>query len=381
MAHPGSSNTNLPHNIMAVKWRLSKNILLQCVEAVRDFRQIKRVRASESVTYMLSNSDRTATKDRGHGVQIGYVLPGSSFPNHDVRAVTNLFYSKAIQSGGRVPALVYDGQFHKLLSTSNTGEPLTIFQLQKQCWEAVKGRSKEDLVHQIQDVIQSLVKPLADCIQYVGPNISVSFSFPTSLQLTKSIFNTSKEVDEQTCKADNTVLDGECSFVDEVIALSDPNNKSNVQNRRQDLNDVDSDDDNENEVTTENTEISPKVLLTVELISGLSVFLHQSSKLHSLSDMDLFVLLHDIDKLYNTTTVSDIKSIIKWLKAIFPGNEHVGKLKLTGKKYDLVYRVSQCLYVSPLTLCAKTSGESEISCPQKNENIQKAYSEHHCCTS
>ena len=55
--------------------------------------------------------------------------------------------------------------------------------------------------------------------------------------------HTSKEIDEQTCEANNTVLNGECSFFDEVIALSDPNYKLDVQNRRQDLINVDSDID------------------------------------------------------------------------------------------------------------------------------------------
>ena len=81
---------------------------------------------------MLSNTDRIATNERGYGIQIGDILSGSSFPEQDARIVV-----ETLRRGGNVPAIAFDGQFHKLLACSSQGKPLTIFQLQKQCWEAV----------------------------------------------------------------------------------------------------------------------------------------------------------------------------------------------------------------------------------------------------
>ena len=95
---------------------------------------------------MLSNTDRKASNGRGHGVQIGHVLSGSGFPEKDVRAVTYMFHSKVAEKGGNISALVLGEHFHKLETNSGSGEPLTIFQLQKQCWESVRSKSKPELL-------------------------------------------------------------------------------------------------------------------------------------------------------------------------------------------------------------------------------------------
>lgn len=132
-----------------------KALLLQCIEILNNTRQIQRVRATESVTYMLSNTDRLATNERGYGIQIGYVLSGSSFPERDARAVVDKFYIETLQRGGNVPAVAFDGQFHRLLAVSNEGKPLTIFQLQKHCWEYFKNMSKSEYITYIENIIKS----------------------------------------------------------------------------------------------------------------------------------------------------------------------------------------------------------------------------------
>ena len=69
-----------------------KALLVQCIEILNDTRQIQRVRATDSVTYMLSNKDRIATNEIGYDIQIGYILSGSSFPERDARVVLHKFY-------------------------------------------------------------------------------------------------------------------------------------------------------------------------------------------------------------------------------------------------------------------------------------------------
>lgn len=115
-----------------------KSLLLQCIDILKNSRQIQRVRATESITCMLSTTDRFATNERGYGIQIGYVLPGSSFPERDARAVLDKLYLKTVQGSGHVPAIAFDGQFHQLLAISNLGK-LNYFSVTK----AVLGNCSE----------------------------------------------------------------------------------------------------------------------------------------------------------------------------------------------------------------------------------------------
>ena len=65
---------------------------------------------------------------------------------------------ETLRKGGNVPAIVFDGQIHRILACSSQGKPLTIFQLQNQCWEAVKNMSKSEIVIYIEYIIKSFHK-------------------------------------------------------------------------------------------------------------------------------------------------------------------------------------------------------------------------------
>ena len=117
-------------------------------------------------------------------------MSGSSFPERDALTVLDKFYLKTLSRGGNVPAIAFDGQFHKLLACSSQGKPLTIFQLQKQCWEAVKNMSKSEIVIYIEYIIKSFHKHTVTIltsptvIQVSCPDISSS-----NLRCDKFIFN------------------------------------------------------------------------------------------------------------------------------------------------------------------------------------------------
>ena len=104
---------------------------MKSLEISKDFRQNQRQRATESVTFMLSNTDKIATNDRGHDIQIRYDLQGSSFPESDVRSDVNGFYLSCVQKRTPVVALSFDGQFYYLMNCSRDNKPLTVFKLKK----------------------------------------------------------------------------------------------------------------------------------------------------------------------------------------------------------------------------------------------------------
>lgn len=81
---------------------------------------------------MLCNTDRSqGSEHQGHGVQVGYVLSGSSCKLDQMRKVLNEYYNNCIDLGPDVVAVAFDGKYHQYLTTSNEGKPLTTLALRK----------------------------------------------------------------------------------------------------------------------------------------------------------------------------------------------------------------------------------------------------------
>lgn len=331
-----------------------KALLLQCIEILNNTRQIQRVRATESVTYMLSNTDRLATNERGYGIQIGYVLSGSSFPERDARAVVDKFYIETLQRGGNVPAVAFDGQFHRLLAVSNEGKPLTIFQLQKHCWESVKNMSKSEIITYIENIIKSFSKYTA-VTKSTSPTVfqvSCPDLVSSNLKCDKSVFSSAPvcadadfSQNEEENLSEESVFDNNVTpAAVDLMDLSDE--------LIQPVDDVESDKVDEvveNDLNSNSVLVSD-ISLTTDNVSSLQVFLHQNSKLQSLSCKQLCELLQNSDMLYTNATLADLKNIIKWLKTIYRDIEVVKDLKLSGRKHDIVSKLSTILCASELSI-------------------------------
>lgn len=54
--------------------------------------------------------------------------------------------------------------------------------------------------------------------------------------------------------------------------------------------------------------------------------------------------------LYTNATLADLKNIIKWLKTIYRDKEVVKDLKLSGRKHDIVSKLSTILCASELSI-------------------------------
>ena len=108
---------------------------------------------------------------------------------------------------------------------------------------------------------------------------------------------------------------------------------------------------NENDVSSNS--IFNHISLTLDCIYSLHVFLHENSKLQSLSDKQLVDILQNSDVLYTNATLAYLKSIIRGLRTIYHDNQHVQCLKLSGRKYDIVSQISTILGGSELSLIRK----------------------------
>ena len=224
---------------------------------------------------MLSNTDRIATNERGYGIQIGYILSGSSFPEQDARIVV-----ETLRRGGNVPAIAFDGQFHRILACSSQGKPLTIFQLQKQCWEAVKNMSMSEIVIYIENIIKSFHKHTVTIltsptvIQVSCPDISSS-----NLRCDKFIFNSAPVCDNIVELQNDDECTGEESsefvgdnFTNAALDLVLPDVSNQPSN---DVDDAIIDELNENDVSSNS--ICNHISLTLVCVYSLHVFLHENS--------------------------------------------------------------------------------------------------------
>lgn len=300
-----------------------ENILIKSLKIRQDTRQVLRQRATESVTFMLSNSDRFSTNDRGHGIQIGYVLSGSSFPEKDVSNVVNGFYKFCMDKKAPVVALAFDGQHHCLMNNSNDQKPLTVFKLQKNCCVTVKKKPKSELLKYIIDTVKETSNYQSSQTRQ-GMHLSCP-SFYSGLVLDKSIFssntmsmkeNKNVSFDDEQAETDNEAVreteiqnysDVDISVVDTVdetvneieiesdedILMAELYVKSLLKDDKKVL------DDREGSEGLENIPIDPEgnqasevpepdclsnnsgLSISVHNISSLRLFLHQKSKLHS----------------------------------------------------------------------------------------------------
>lgn len=118
-----------------------------------------RKRASESVTFMLSRSDRETTDNQGHGIQVGYVLAGSSCNAAQSRKVRDEIYLRCVDQGAKVVACAFDGKYHSLINHDADGSPLTVFALVKELWASVSKLTKAQ-------VITCIVSFVSNCKTY-----------------------------------------------------------------------------------------------------------------------------------------------------------------------------------------------------------------------
>lgn len=211
------------------------------------------------------------------------------------KRVVDKFYIETLQRGGNVPAVTFDGQFHRLLAVSNEGKPLTIFQLQKHCWESVKNMSKSEIITYIENIIKSFSKYTA-VTKSTSPTVfqvSCPDLVSSNLKCDKSVFSSAPvcadadfSQNEEENLSEESVFDNNVTpAAVDLMDLSDE--------LIQPVDDVESDKVDEvveNDLNSNSVLVSD-ISLTTDNVSSLQVFLHQNSKLQSFSCKQLCELL------------------------------------------------------------------------------------------
>ncbi len=74
-----------------------------------------------------------------------------------MRQIAEEIHTRCYESGVHVPCQSFDGQWHTLVVRSLTGEPLTIFQLQKDVWRSVEKMSKSAILVELKSLNKNVV--------------------------------------------------------------------------------------------------------------------------------------------------------------------------------------------------------------------------------
>ena len=132
-----------------------------------------RLESSEILAFVATNSDRIQVKGIPPHLPVAYGLRGHSMTTTTMRSMLNEILSEFDKREISILCEVYDGQFHKLITRSKDGQPLTRLQFQQDFFKKImKDYDKKELVHElmkysdiyVEDLEEIRQKEFEDCI-------------------------------------------------------------------------------------------------------------------------------------------------------------------------------------------------------------------------
>ena len=123
---------------------------LACVEklksSVHNSYNLRRKKASEVVTFIVTDTDRQCAIDKLPLVPVAYFLRGYSLSCDIVRKIVNSIHQQLNDFGLHIPVVTLDGEWSKLVFESAEGRSLTMLNLQKKFYSSLKHESKHELI-------------------------------------------------------------------------------------------------------------------------------------------------------------------------------------------------------------------------------------------
>ena len=129
--------------------RINTRILECCTRSVKLIREaydMCRRKATEVLLFVLTDTDRDFNKDKPAAVPLAYALKGKSIRLDTARKMVNDVRNYLHEQKCSVLVEAYDGQWAGLVFRDAQNKPLTIFELQRECWSDVNKASKERLL-------------------------------------------------------------------------------------------------------------------------------------------------------------------------------------------------------------------------------------------
>ena len=135
--------------------QVNKEIFDLCQESYKILVQaynLQRRKASEVLLFVCTDSDREFNKDKPTSIPIAYALKGRSIRISTARKMINIVHDKLKDNGTSILCESVDGQWSGIVFRDEKLRPLTLFELQRDCWLKFAKMSKENILQFIQDI-------------------------------------------------------------------------------------------------------------------------------------------------------------------------------------------------------------------------------------
>ena len=123
-----------------------KERVLNCckstVEAIREAHDLERRKANEVLLFLLTDTDRSFQKDKPAAIPVAYALKGRSLKVSTALKMVNDVWNFLKEHDINVLVESYDGQWARLVFRDRNNNPLTLFELQRDCWLKFSNMSK-----------------------------------------------------------------------------------------------------------------------------------------------------------------------------------------------------------------------------------------------
>ena len=126
--------------------RETMECLHNCDKHIENAYKLTKAKACEFLGFMISNLDREYKTEQLHSIPIAYGLKGYSMSTDTLRSMIEDVLRHCKERGLYVPVVSFDGQWCRLSVRDHDGAPLTVLQLQKTIFAAVRRISKTALI-------------------------------------------------------------------------------------------------------------------------------------------------------------------------------------------------------------------------------------------
>ena len=113
---------------------------------------LQRRKASEVLLFVCTDSDRSFNKEKPSSIPLAYALKGRSIRISTARKMINVVRDRLKQNGTKILCEAVDGQWSGIVFRDESLRPLTLFELQRDCWLKFAKMSKENLLQFLQDI-------------------------------------------------------------------------------------------------------------------------------------------------------------------------------------------------------------------------------------
>ena len=131
---------------------INRDIIELCGRAsdlIKSAHQLQRRKASEVLMFVATDCDREFQKDSPTVIPIAYGLKGRSIRIATGRKIINQVREKLHQNGINVLCEAVDGQWAGIVFRDENGQPLTMFELQRDSWLKFAKMSKDSIINYI----------------------------------------------------------------------------------------------------------------------------------------------------------------------------------------------------------------------------------------